>query len=72
MMITLKNNIILLREQNGGTVKQPEKKTVLNGSAQLYEKPLCQSSLNKVRSQNMPPDSPAVASELFIYLITLH
>ena len=28
MMVTLKNNIILLCEQNGGTAKQPEKKTV--------------------------------------------
>ncbi len=28
-MVTLKNNIILLREQNGGTAKQPENKTVL-------------------------------------------
>ncbi len=40
--------------------------------AQLYEKPLCQSSLNKVRSlsQNMSPDSPAVASRS-LKLITL-
>ncbi len=29
MMVTLKNNIILLRERNGYTAKQPEKKTFL-------------------------------------------
>ncbi len=43
-----------------GTTQQPEEKTIL--AAEQLNFTSCQSSSNKERSQNMPSDSPAVAS----------